>query len=132
MGAAANRRLVQAAFDKGLDAVFDLLRDDARWTITGTSPFAGIYTSRRQLLDEVIARLNAWLARPIQPTVESIVAEGDRVVVLWRGHAVALDGEPYDNVYSWHMRLEGGSVVEVTAFFDAPTLRDLLDRVQAP
>jgi ketosteroid isomerase-like protein len=64
--------------------------------------------------------------------VRSIVAEDDDVVILWDGHATALDGLPYDNTYSWHMRLVDGVIVEVIAFFDAPALTDLLERVPAP
>jgi ketosteroid isomerase-like protein len=102
-----------------------------RWTITGTSVLAGIYTSRAQFLD-AIRPIGARLSGPIKPTVQSIVAEDDVVVVLWRGHATALDGRPYDNQYSWHMRFQDGAIVEVTAFFDTPTLTDLLERVPAP
>ena len=64
--------------------------------------------------------------------MQSIVAEDDVVVVLWQGHATALDGRPYDNTYSWHMRVRDGSIVEVPAFFDSPTLDDLLERVSPP
>src|SRR5436190_3463287 len=82
----------------------------------GTSPVSGTYTSRQQLLDLVIAPLKARLADWIRPTVDSIVAEDDRVAVLWHGHATARDGRPYDNTYSWHLRFIAGAVVEATAF----------------
>jgi ketosteroid isomerase-like protein len=129
-----NKQRVADAFDlwaRGEGSVFDLLADDAQWTITGTSTLAGTYTSRRQFLDEVIAPLTARLATAIVPTVQSIVAEGDWVVVLFEGHAKAADGPAYDNRYSWHLRWEGDAVVEVVAFFDAPTLDELFERVPA-
>jgi hypothetical protein len=134
MAVADNKQLIQDAFDawaKGEGEFFRLLSDDARWTITGTSALAGTYTSRSQFL-EAIRPIGVRLSEPIRPTVQSIVAEDDVVVVLWQGHATALDGRPYDNTYSWHMRVRDGSIVEVTAFFDSPTLDDLLDRVSAP
>jgi ketosteroid isomerase-like protein len=53
------------------------------------------------------------------------------VLVLWQGHAIATDGRPYDNRYCWIMRVEHGTITEVTAFFDAPTLADLFERVSA-
>jgi ketosteroid isomerase-like protein len=129
-----NRARVVAAFDawaSGAGSVFDLLADDATWTITGSSTLAGTYTSKRQFLDEVIAPLSARLAEPIRPTVQSVVAEGDRVVVLFSGHAVATDGEAYDNRYSWHLRFAGDAVIEAVAFFDAPPLDELFRRVPA-
>lgn len=132
---AESKRLVEdafAAWADGSGGVFGLLSDDARWTITGTSSLAGTYTGRQQFLDRAVAPISARLSQPIRPTVRSVVAEGDSVVVLWDGHAVALDGQPYDNAYSWHLRVEGGSIVEVTAFFDSPTLTELLERVPAP
>jgi ketosteroid isomerase-like protein len=131
---ASNKKRVEAAFDvwaRGEGSVFDLLADDATWTITGTSTLAGTYTSRRQFLDEVIAPLTARLAEPIRPTVQSIVAEGEWVVALFEGHAKAVDGPAYDNRYSWHMRWDGDAIVEVVAFFDAPTLDELFERVPA-
>jgi uncharacterized protein len=126
------RRVIEDAFDRwtsGEGDVFDLLDDDVCWTITGTSAFAGTYNGRREFLDRTIGPLEARLADPIRPTVQSIVADGDRVVVLWHGHAVATDGESYDNSYSWHLRLKDGKIVEVTAFLDGATLDRLLERV---
>jgi ketosteroid isomerase-like protein len=134
MAANENKQLIQAAFDgwaKGDGDFFQLLSDDVRWTITGTSVLAGTYTSRSQFFD-AIRPIGVRLSGPITPTVQSIVAEGDVVVVMWRGHATALDGRPYDNEYSWHMRVHDGAVVEVTAFLDTPTVNDLLERVPAP
>jgi uncharacterized protein len=129
-----NKQRVADAFDAWATAtgsVFDLLDDDVRWTITGSSQLARTYTSRQQFLDDAIAPISARLSQPIRPTVRSIVADGDWVVVLFDGHAVASDGQPYDNTYSWHMRFAGATIVEVVAFFDARHLDALFARVSA-
>ena len=118
-----------AAWRRGEGDVFSLLADDVRWTITGSSAIAGTYTDRARFLAAAIAPISARLAEPIRPEVRSVVAEGDRVVVLWDGHAVAHDGGAYDNTYSWHLRFAGPTVVEVVAFFDAAPLDDLFARV---
>jgi ketosteroid isomerase-like protein len=60
-----------------------------------------------------------------------IVAEDDIIVVYWRGHATTLDGKPYDNTYCWIMRVQDGTVREATAFFDAPPLMELWERITA-
>ena len=44
------------------------------------------------------------------------------------GHAVACDGRPYDNTYSWFLRVADGRVREAVAFYDGATLEDVFDR----
>jgi ketosteroid isomerase-like protein len=105
-------RLSSPAFEawaKGEGDFFRLLADDELWTITGSSPVAGTYASRQAFLDGAI-----------QP-----------IAALWHGHAVAKDGEAYDNRYCWVMRFEDGKVKEADAFFDSPALTDLFERVAA-
>ena len=130
-----NRELVAAAFERwaaGTGSFFDLLADDVQWTITGTCPISGTYRSRRQFLDEAIAPLSARLAKPITPALRSLCADGDWVVALWDGTALATDGAPYDNSYSWHMRFQDARIVEVVAFFDGIELAALFERVPLP
>lgn len=132
MSAADLDALMREAFDawaRGERSVFDLLADDVRWTITGTSPLAGTYTSREQFLAEVIGPLSQRLRGPIRPTVRSILADDDTVVVVWDGEATAADGRPYDNSYCWVMRVVDERIVEATAFFDSLLLADLWARV---
>jgi ketosteroid isomerase-like protein len=132
MTADENKRLIQSAFDAWArgqgEGFWRLLSDDAQWTIAGTSLLAGTYT-RSRFVEEALRPIGARLAQPITPTVQSIVADDDMVVVLWKGHATARDGQPYDNQYSWHLRFRDGAIVEATAFFDGATLDDLLARV---
>ena len=133
MSADDNRALVRAAFDAwaaGQGDFYRLLADDVTWTITGSSPVAGTYTSRQEFLDGAIQPIFKRLSQPIQPIVHTLIAEGDQVVALWEGHATALDGVPYDNVYCWVMRVQDGKVTHATAFFDSPPLTELLERVQ--
>lgn len=131
MGSQENREVVEAAFEawaQGTGSVFDLLADDCTWTITGSSSVAGTY-GPEALREQVLVPLAARLSIQIQPTLRTTTAEGDRVVVLWDAAATALDGEPYENTYSWHLTMEGGRVVDVVAFFDTKHLDELLARV---
>ncbi|OAI40128.1 hypothetical protein AYO38_06365 [bacterium SCGC AG-212-C10] len=131
MDTAANKELIRQAFERwtnGQGNFFRLLADDATWTITGSSSVAGTYGSREEFLAKAIAPISARLATPIRPAVESIVADGDMVVVVWKGHATAHDGAAYDNHYAWCLRLAGEKIVEVTAFLDAKALDELLAR----
>lgn len=126
----ANDALVRAAFDDwraGTGSVFDLLTEDAQWMVAGDSPVSGIYRSKQDFMDRAVAPITARLATPIVPEVEHVVAQGDVVVVIWRGAARAHDGTPYTNHYAWHMVLDGGKIIRVVAFLDTWALDALMD-----
>ena len=124
---------VVAAFERwrtGSGGPFELLSDDAEWTIVGSSPASKTYQDKRQFMTEVIGPFNARMSAPLKPTIREVHAEGDTVVVLFDAEAVATDGMPYRNTYAWFMRFEGGHVTRVTAFFDTRLFDDLWTRVQ--
>lgn len=124
MSAAENKRLIQSGFEAWANGgnFFELLADDVRWTISGSSPTAGTYRSREEFLAKVIKPIGERLAGPIRPTVEVVVAENDYVVVMWSGRATTKTGKPYNNHYCWVMRLAEGKIKEATAFFDDAAL----------
>ncbi|MEE2690618.1 MAG: nuclear transport factor 2 family protein [Pseudomonadota bacterium] len=117
-----NRQLVADSFEAwaaGTGGPYDLLADDARWTITGNSLAAGLYPSREAFLGEVIRPFNARMATPLKPTVRRLYAEGDTVVAFFDAQGTAKDGETYANTYAWFLTLKDGKIVEAHAFFDA-------------
>jgi len=127
-----NRQIIQTAFDAwgaGTGGPFDLLVDDARWTITGRSEAAGTYGSKAEFIDRVITPFNARLVAGIRPTIRRLYADGDTVIVFFDATGQATDGIAYDNTYAWFMRLEDGRVVEVSAFYDSLAFNDLWQRV---
>jgi uncharacterized protein len=127
-----NKKLIQEGFDRWASnqgSFFDLLSDDIEWTITRTSPISKTYTSRKQFLDEVIAPLSARLSKQITPKVRALYADGDTVIALWDGTAVAKDGKPYNNTYSWYMTLKNDRIVKAIAFFDTLELADIWERI---
>jgi ketosteroid isomerase-like protein len=136
MGVAESKQLVADAFarwEKGEGTPFEVVAEDMRWTITGNSKMAGTWTSKAAFGNEVLGPIMARLqGNVIRPSVQSITAEGDTVVVHWKGSATALDGVAYDNEYCWIMRVDGDQVVEVVAWFDSHALDGLVDRVPLP
>jgi len=127
-----NKKLIQEGFDRWASnqgSFFDLLSDDIEWTITGTSPISKTYTSRKQFLDEAIAPLSARLSKQITPKVRALYADGDTVIALWDGTAVAKDGKPYNNTYSWYMTIKNDRIVKAIAFFDTLELADIWERI---
>lgn len=122
--------LVRQAFEdwrQGRGSVFDLLAEDAEWTVAGFSPVSAVYRSRQALIDEAVGPINARLATPITPEVKQVIAQESNVVVLWDGRATASDGSEYLNSYAWHMVLEGDRITRVTAFLDTWALNELLE-----
>jgi len=127
-----NKEIVREGFARwanGTGSFFDLLTDDAEWTITGRSPISKTYTSRRQFLDEAITPINERLSVKIVPEVRDIYADGDMVIAMWDGTATAKDGKPYKNTYSWYMTMKEGRIVKVVAFFDTIEFTELWERV---
>ncbi|MCE8037421.1 nuclear transport factor 2 family protein [Halomonas sp. MCCC 1A11062] len=127
---AANEAIIRQAFEnwqQGRGNFFDLLSEDAKWTIVGSSPISGTYRSRQELIEHSVIPINDRLSSSITPHVRHIIAEGSIVVVFWDGSATTLDGNRYDNNYAWHMIMEDGEIKEVTAFLDTWQLTKLLE-----
>ena len=52
------------------------------------------------------------------------------MIVIWEGRGMASEGQPYENSYAWIMTLDGGKVVDGTAFYGRISFDDLWVRVQ--
>lgn len=129
---AKNKAVVQESFDAwaaGTGGPYALLKEDARWEITGNSAASKVYPNREAFMAEVIRPFNARMSSPLKPVIRSMTGEGDTVVVLFDAAGVASDGKPYANTYSWHLRLDGGKIASATAFFDSIAFNDLWSRV---
>ncbi|WP_088181848.1 nuclear transport factor 2 family protein [Sphingobium sp. Z007] len=130
--ASQNKAAVEAKFDAwkaGTGNPFELLADDANWTIEGNSVASKRYPTKEDFLRDVIRPFNARMSVAIKPNVRGITAEADRVVILFDATGNAKDGKPYTNTYAWFFRMKAGRVVEANAFFDAIAFNDLWARV---
>lgn len=128
-----NVETVLRAFDAwaaGTGGPFDLLSDDARWTITGKSAVSGTYSSREAFLREVIRPFNARMKTPLKPSNRRVYIDGDTVIVQFDAHGIATDGVEYNNSYVWILVLKDGRIIESTAFFDSIAFDDLWQRVR--
>lgn len=123
---AAAIRAAFAAWRDGTGSVFDLLADEVEWTVAGSSPVSGVYSSRQAFLDQAVRPISARLSTPIIPEVRHVIAQGNDVVVVWQGRATARDGSAYHNDYVWHLVMEEGRVVRATAFLDTWALDRLM------
>jgi uncharacterized protein len=129
-----NRATVAAAFAAwrdGSGTPFDLLAEDATWTIEGQSDAAGTYAGRESFLREVIRPFNARMRQGLKPTLRGLYADGDSVIIFFDAQGVAGDGQPYSNSYAWFWEMQDGRVVRAHAFFDSLAFNALWRRVAA-
>jgi uncharacterized protein len=119
-----------AAWASGTGSPFELLAEDATWTITGRSAASKTYVGREAFLRDVIRPFNARMQAPLKPVVHDIYADGDTVVIFFDASTVARDGKPYTNTYTWYFDMRDGKVVKATAMFDSIEFNDLWSRVQ--
>jgi ketosteroid isomerase-like protein len=127
-----NRALVQRGFDRwrdGTGSPYEILAEDAEWTITGHSLTAKIYPSREAFLAEVIRPFNARMRDRLIPTVRALYTDNDMVIARFDARGTARDGKPYVNSYAWFMQLRDGRIVKAEAFFDSIVFDDFWQRV---
>lgn len=134
----SNRNTVATAINNwknGTGNIGNLLAPDIKWTIVGHSYASKTFTSKQELLNEVLipfgARFAGEKAQRFSPTtVHGIYSDGDTVIVLSDGKGIASDGKSYENNYAWFLKMKDGQAVEVTAFFDSIAFNDLWSRIK--
>jgi ketosteroid isomerase-like protein len=72
--------------------------------------------------------VNRFFAEAQPPEFVLLTADGDAVTAVVRVRARLRDGTPYENLYCWPMRIEGGQVVEMWEVHDTAYAFPLLLR----
>jgi ketosteroid isomerase-like protein len=130
----SNKAIVKASFDAwraGTGSPFELLAEEATWTIVGNSIVSRTYGGRAAFLDEVIRPFNARMAGGLKPAIRNIYDDGDTVIVFFDANGTARDGKPYANTYAWFLDMRDGRIVKAFAFFDSLAFNDFWQRVGA-
>lgn len=133
MDKSGNTALIERAFNAwaaGTGGPYDLLADDAVWTITGNSLASKTYNNREAFLSEVIRPFNARMSERLKPKITRIYEDRGTVIVLFDASGTAEGGKPYTNTYAWFLDMHGGKIVKSIAFFDTVAFNDLWSRVQ--
>lgn len=122
--AETNKAIVRRAFEEwanGGTDFFDILDNEAKWTIAGSGPSAQTFHDRNAFLAGGYGPIADRFATPMKPEVLGIYADEDEVIIRWDGAAGMKDGQTYRNSYAWFFRMRNGKVIEATAFLDLPT-----------
>lgn len=106
-------------------AFYEGLAEDVRWTITGTSAWSKLYDGKPAVL-ELLASLAAQFAGRYRGTPRRFIAEGDHVVVEYRGEVTTTAGQPYHNEYCCIYRLANGKISEITEYCDTELIANTL------
>ena len=104
MGAGENKEIVRTMFaelSKGnAEAFLSAMADDVRFTLIGTTAFSGVFNGKAELIEKVLAPLGAQLEGGLAMHVDSLIAEGDHVVMQGRGESTTKSGKAYNNTYT--------------------------------
>jgi len=122
-----NKRLVLEAlgpFEKGDSGpFFDLIAEDVKWTVIGTTPMSGVYHSKQKMFDKAIHPLMDRLEDGLRTKFVDLVGEGDKVILRFEASGVAKTGMPYDQAFCWAMVMRDGRIVEIADYLDTDLLR---------
>lgn len=128
-----NHRIVTEAladasddFSKFFGAIF---AEDVVWTLAGHGPVAGTYHGLKELFDKAENALFSRFAAPLKPTTCGVWADGDTVLAHIKSSTTALDGQPYNNEYSYIMHMRDGKVVSGIEWLDFDAYYAIIDRI---
>jgi ketosteroid isomerase-like protein len=121
-----NKRVVREAFrpweegDSG--PFFDLIAEDVRWTVIGSTPVSGVYESKQALVEAAFGPLLERLAGMLSTRFVDVAAEGDKVFLRFESSGVAKTGLHYEQVYCFAMVMREQRIVEIVAYLDTELL----------
>lgn len=117
-----NKRVVQQWFDcvarNDGEGLFALFADDVVYDLKGSTPVSGCYRGKQSIAEDFFIPWRRQIDGDLVVTVDTLIAEGDRVVALGRGKATTVHGLPYDNDYAFVFRVRDGKIVEVLEYLD--------------
>lgn len=108
-------RFIQAMGTNDPATAATCLAPDAFTLAKGFSKFAGV-----RKYDTIVGMIGAFselMPTGLRLTVQSMTAEGDRVVAEAEGDAVTAEGKPYRNQYCFVFTLSDGKIRQVNEYF---------------
>lgn len=105
----------------------DLLGDDIRWTVTGSSSWSRTYEGKQAVVDQLMRPLFSQFADTYRNAAILIVADGEHVVVECQGRVTTKSGKPYNQRYCYVCRMAGGRVRELTEYLDTELVSSVLE-----
>lgn len=107
------------------EGFFAHVAENVDWTVEGTHPLAGHYTSKAGFRAGTFAKLGKVLPGGAQLHVTHLLVSDEWAVVELRSLATAKNGLRFDNAYCWVCRFANGMIVEVRAYLDSALVAQL-------
>lgn len=129
MSAAGPKEVVVGFFDDvdagNVQAAFARLAPDIAYHVVAPEPYGGALDLAG--LGRISGAIFAKLAAPLKISVQTVVSEGDRVMVEAKSFAPTLKGGVYDNDYLFLYRVVDGKMVEAKEYLDSAKLVALME-----
>lgn len=114
-----NKQLVLTFIDAmgrgDADAAAPCIAEDTFTLAKGFGKFAGVRTR-----DTILATIGAFrelMPTGMAPTIVSVTADEERVVVEFEGHGTLVNGEDYSNQYCMVFIIRDGKIRQVNEYF---------------
>ncbi|MFC0778609.1 Atu4866 domain-containing protein [Flavobacterium sp. HJSW_4] len=107
---------------------FELLSDDATWTVSGRSPVSGKYEGKKDFMEHAVKPIIEKLKEPLKPEMISLTADDKYVWLHFKASAANKANEIYQNTYVWKLQLEYGRIINAVAFLDTYELVKLMQK----
>jgi hypothetical protein len=119
-------RQIFAGLERGDGAgFFAHVADDVDWTVMGTHPLAGHYTSKAAFIAGTFAKLAKVLPKGTELHVDHLVVAGDQAIVELHSEATAINGFRFDNTYCWVVYFRDQVITRVRAYLDSAKVAQL-------
>ncbi|SDK72459.1 hypothetical protein SAMN05660337_0999 [Maridesulfovibrio ferrireducens] len=108
------------------DSFFANVSANVDWTVMGTHPLAGHYTSLEDFRQNTFKRLAPCLTAPIQLVLKTVFIDGDTAIVELQATSQAKSGWDFDNQYCWIIEFRDKKIVRVRAYLDSNMVARLI------
>lgn len=95
---------------------FARMTDDATWSIIGKTAISGTL-DKAGIIEKQLPMLQSFKEGPIM-TVDEIIADGDRAVVVAHCTGIGPTGPYNQDSYAFVMKLRDGKIASVTEYLD--------------
>ncbi|MEV0032544.1 nuclear transport factor 2 family protein [Nocardia sp. NPDC050793] len=130
-----NVELVRGVFDRMADgdmrALGEAMADDFAWIFPGDWSWSGTWAPKAVVLKGLLGPLMAQFVS-YRLAADSVLGDGDRVVVQARGHGVTTRGEAYEQTYCMIFRVVEGRLAEVVEYCNTALVERVLEPIGPP
>ncbi|WP_435593243.1 nuclear transport factor 2 family protein [Nocardia sp. bgisy118] len=130
-----NVELVRAVFDRmargDMRALGEAMAEDFAWTFPGDWSWSGTWAPKSVVLHGLLGPLMAQFVS-YRLEADSVLGDGDRVVVQARGHGVTTRGEAYEQTYCMIFRVAEGRLAGVVEYCNTALVERVLEPIGPP